>query len=209
MVRSFGNRRSIRLQDFDYSGEGWYFVTLATRFRHPFFRDPLLLRIAEENYLALPQQYPTLATNAWAVMPDHMHFLIHLDPPRDREGAAGGGVEGAGVKAHVRSRVRAQLNCALTSPSTGESPSPPIGISLAVDRLRPTLGQVVRSFKARVTRRAHQSGEVGFRWQRNYYERVIRNEEELLAVREYILLNPDVDRLQSTLETKESRTHGL
>ncbi len=27
-------------------------------------------------------------------------------------------------------------------------------------------------------------------WQRNYYERVIRNERELAAVREYIALNP-------------------
>ena len=63
--------------------------------------------------------------------------------------------------------------------------------------LNPTLGDVVGAFKSLVftvyldwieandpTRRAKF-------WQRNYYEHVIRNERELLAIRLYIRLNPD------------------
>jgi hypothetical protein len=49
----------------------------------------------------------------------------------------------------------------------------------------------VRSFKSAVTRRLHEHlANDGPVWQRNYYERVIRNDAELNGVREYIQNNP-------------------
>jgi REP element-mobilizing transposase RayT len=48
----------------------------------------------------------------------------------------------------------------------------------------------VRAFKAATTRQMHFLGTYDFRWQRNYYEHVIRNEDELDRVRQYILDNP-------------------
>lgn len=52
-----------------------------------------------------------------------------------------------------------------------------------------TLGEMVRTFKAASTRTIRRSG-TSFQWQRNYYEHVIRNENELARVREYIVNNP-------------------
>ena len=61
----------------------------------------------------------------------------------------------------------------------------------------PRLGDVIRWFKTMSTneymRRVRQAGWPPFPgrlWQRNYYERVIRNERELNAIRQYILNNP-------------------
>ena len=61
----------------------------------------------------------------------------------------------------------------------------------------PTLGDVVGAFKSLSTREyakgVHSHGWPGFPgrlWQRNYYERVIRTEDELLEVRDYIVNNP-------------------
>lgn len=60
------------------------------------------------------------------------------------------------------------------------------------------LGKVMRAFKSISAIRANRllnRGERPF-WQRNYYERVIRSESELFAVRQYIRDNPlgwDVD----------------
>jgi putative transposase len=57
----------------------------------------------------------------------------------------------------------------------------------------PTLGQVVGAFKSIVAtkwRKRNTPRHSARVWQRNYYERVIRDEEELNRVREYILLNP-------------------
>src|SRR5262249_53552295 len=50
----------------------------------------------------------------------------------------------------------------------------------------------VRSFKAAVTKQINEArhGRSISVWQRNYYERVIRNEEELHRIRQYIVNNP-------------------
>jgi len=54
------------------------------------------------------------------------------------------------------------------------------------------LGRLIGAFKTVSTKRINElhltSG--GPFWQRNYYEHIIRNEEELAEVREYILNNP-------------------
>ena len=54
-----------------------------------------------------------------------------------------------------------------------------------------TLGKIIRFFKARTS---HEIGSVAkslhFKWQRNYYEHIIRNEDKLNRIREYIQLNP-------------------
>jgi len=56
----------------------------------------------------------------------------------------------------------------------------------------PTVGAIVRAFKARCTHAINQfrntpSAPV---WQRNYYERVIRDDVEWDGVRQYIAENP-------------------
>lgn len=56
----------------------------------------------------------------------------------------------------------------------------------------PTLGNIVGAFKTVAARSINaRGGTTGQRvWQRNYYERVIRNEDELRYIREYIRNNP-------------------
>lgn len=56
--------------------------------------------------------------------------------------------------------------------------------------IAPKLGEIIRTFKALVTQRARAAGIDVFAWQRNYYEHVVRNDEELSRVRQYIEENP-------------------
>jgi len=55
-----------------------------------------------------------------------------------------------------------------------------------------SLGAIVGSFKSACTKRINElRGTPGLAvWQRNYHERIIRNDNELHAFREYILNNP-------------------
>jgi|SRR5579884_1429127 len=53
-----------------------------------------------------------------------------------------------------------------------------------------SIGAIVRSYKSAVTSRCRKIGFEYFQWQRNYYERIIRNEEELNRIRQYIQNNP-------------------
>jgi 2-C-methyl-D-erythritol 2,4-cyclodiphosphate synthase len=56
----------------------------------------------------------------------------------------------------------------------------------------PLLGNVIGSFKSASTRRINQSLGVqgALVWQRNYFEHVVRDEESLSAIRQYIRTNP-------------------
>ena len=54
----------------------------------------------------------------------------------------------------------------------------------------PTIGKIVRVFKAISAYEIHKNEILEFGWQRNYYERIIRNENELNQIRQYILDNP-------------------
>ena len=53
-----------------------------------------------------------------------------------------------------------------------------------------TLGKVIRHFKARTARLLHSEGFLDFRWQRLFYDRIIRDEDELNRIREYVIANP-------------------
>ena len=51
---------------------------------------------------------------------------------------------------------------------------------------------IVRSFKSAVTKQIHEihQSRTNVIWQKNYYEHVIRHDDELTRIREYILTNP-------------------
>jgi len=56
--------------------------------------------------------------------------------------------------------------------------------------LAPTVGEVVRGFKARCTRQVNLKQLKLKLWQRNYYEHIIRDEKSFIQILEYIENNP-------------------
>jgi putative transposase len=53
-----------------------------------------------------------------------------------------------------------------------------------------SVGSIIRAYKASVTSWCGKNGYKNFRWQRNYFEHIIRNEENMFRIREYIINNP-------------------
>ena len=53
-----------------------------------------------------------------------------------------------------------------------------------------SLSTIIRSYKSAVTRNCHKADFNYFAWQKNYFDRIIRNKWELMAFRKYILNNP-------------------
>jgi putative transposase len=67
----------------------------------------------------------------------------------------------------------------------------------APTRDAPTLGDIVGAFKSITTNECIRGIKTlewasfsGRLWQRNYYEHIIRNEKNLIAMRHYIRMNP-------------------
>jgi REP element-mobilizing transposase RayT len=162
---------SLRLKGYDYSQSGAYFVTLCTKNQVRYFENNESKNLVTEAWTSLPERFPTITLDEFTVMPNHLHFSIWLDPEV----------------------VGASIHCAqmLNDPKHRQRElQSPLGKRSSIDQYRPTLGQITRSLKARVTREIRRSGIKEFSWQRRYYDHVIRSEEALTRIREYISTNP-------------------
>lgn len=53
-----------------------------------------------------------------------------------------------------------------------------------------SIGSIIRSYKASVTKWCKENDYKKFKWQRNYFEHIIRNQEDHYRIREYIQNNP-------------------
>jgi REP element-mobilizing transposase RayT len=163
-------RRSIRLPGRDYSRENAYFVTVSTVGKTCVLGDIVngaLMpsdsgRIIADEWAALGKRFAAVYLDAWVVMPNHLHGIVWLRPESAQQ-------QGAQQRAPTR---------------PGQPPGVPTG--------RKPLGQIVGAFKTAVMRRINQrDGTPGQTiWQRNYYERVVRDQAELNRIRTYIRENP-------------------
>jgi putative transposase len=160
------HRRSVRLQGYDYSQAGAYFVTICTNDRALFFEDNAIREIAERCWLEIPDHFPTVELDEHIVMPNHVHGIIVTCG------------DGRGVRRGVQ--LKAPTNTIRN----------PDNVLSVISPHRNTLSVVVRTYKAAVTTLCHRAGRDDFAWQRNYHEHVIRNEGELNRIRQYIVDNP-------------------
>jgi putative transposase len=127
--------------------------------------------IVVECWEAIPRHFPHVECDAFVVMPNHIHgIVVIVDAPKP---------------GNSTSDVPVGAQHAAPLQTTNRSNSRP--------NVAPgSLGAIVRSFKSAVTKRTNRLRQVEGApvWQRNYYERIIRNERELNAYRDYILNNP-------------------
>jgi len=85
-LHRFHRRRSIRLQAYDYSRAGAYFITIVTQDRACLFGDLSngIMRLNEygeivrEEWLRTAQMRSTVALDAFVIMPNHLHGIIAL-----------------------------------------------------------------------------------------------------------------------------------
>jgi REP element-mobilizing transposase RayT len=163
------NRRSIRLDGYDYSQEGWYSVTICVQGHVCMFGDIVndQMRLNEAGFMVrtwwrkVGSKFPPVQTDRYIIMPNHFHGIVNV------KGQPHG-----------------------VAPTMNNATGQPCGFAS-------TLGNIVNWFKTMTTNQyirgvKHKGWSQfgGKLWQRNYYEHIIRNEEELNHVRQYITENP-------------------
>jgi REP element-mobilizing transposase RayT len=60
-----------------------------------------------------------------------------------------------------------------------------------------TISELIGAFKTTSSKMIHLAGQPDFKWQKSFYDHIIRDEKELHSVREYIVNNPmswDLDK---------------
>ncbi|MGH7963319.1 MAG: hypothetical protein ACRERD_16110, partial [Candidatus Binatia bacterium] len=80
------HRRSLRLQGYDYAQAGAYFATICTQQRECVFgkiaagemRLNEAGRMVERWWAKLTEKFPSVETDAFIIMPNHMHGIVVL-----------------------------------------------------------------------------------------------------------------------------------
>jgi putative transposase len=158
------SRRSIRLKSYDYSADGAYFITICVR-----HRECLLGKINDGQMIL--NQYGAIVRDVWEGLADLVSD-IEID-------------EYVIMPNHFHAII-----------SIDKSPeSTEVCKNLDIDdiktRRKMILPKAVGRFKMLTAKAINQSREIeGSFWQRNYYERVIRSEEDCQIIRQYIINNP-------------------
>jgi putative transposase len=160
-----GNRRSIRLPEYDYTSAGAYFVTICAQNRQCIFGDvhdhavvlsPAGITIHEE-WMRTQEIRPHVKLDYFVIMPNHLHgILIFTDHQEDKD----------------------------FQPVPSRKPRS--------HRAKGSLGSVIAGFKSSCTTRINQERGTPRQpvWQTRFWDRVVRNDEELERLREYIKTNP-------------------
>jgi putative transposase len=172
-------RRSIRLTGYDYSQTGAYFVTICTQNRECLFGDivdgEMGLNdagcIVKQCWDNIPAHFSHVELDEFIVMPNHVHGIIVI--------------VGAQFIAPCGTITPSNHNATNNDKNHGAMKQG------AINRA-PTIGEIVRVFKARCTHAINQTHNTPGHpvWQRNYYEHIIRDDEEINRIREYIIENP-------------------
>jgi putative transposase len=154
---------SNRLKGWDYGTPGYYFVTICTKNRVPWFGEikggemflSELGMIIEKELETTVQIRPNVGLDIWVVMPNHVHAILIIGE-ENRESVE----------------------------------TPQRGVSTNRNWRPGTLGAIINQYKSKCTKRIHAMGSIDFAWQARYYDHIIRNGKTLESIRAYILGNP-------------------
>ena len=192
----------MRLPGYDYSQAGGYYVTIVTQGRERLFGEIMgeemdlndAGEMVEKWWKELPNKFPSVTAEAFVVMPNHFHGIILISVGADlRVGPVSmenhvGLETGDGQKRgeHVGSPLQKDAMDGKMGAHTGAPLQP-----------NAPLSQIVQWFKTMSTNEYIRGVKqmdwkpfIGKLWQRNYYEHIIRNEEDYERIFNYIMSNP-------------------
>ncbi len=190
------HRRSIRLPDYDYAQPGGYVVTICVQGHVRLFGEVvegrMFLNPAGQMVHAVwndvSRRFPRAETDAFIVMPNHVHGIVVLT---GRSAPANPAVGASLVGAQNADAQPTDADAPNAPPSSGRAPTRGAPTS------SPSLGDVVGGFKSittvQYTRGVTNDGWPRFNkhlWQRNYYEHVLRERRDLDRTRRYVAENP-------------------
>jgi len=132
-------------------------------------------KTAQEYWLQIPKHFNHVELDEYVIMPNHIHGIIVIND------------KNVNIRRDVRSNAPTNANAKMNPENYYSRISPQSG----------SLGVIIRSYKSSVTRWCRKNKHDHFKWQRNYYEHIIRNDHELYEIRKYIINNPAQWQLDS------------
>ncbi len=157
---------SSRLQGWDYTNPGHYFVTICTEGGYDWFGKIIkgniklseVGKIVDYEWKNTARIRKNIHIGEWTIMPNHIHGIVIINYKVN--------VETSRRDVSEIIKVKGKL---LTANS---------------------LGSIIGQFKSICTKKVRLKGYFEFKWQTRFYDHVIRNEKEYYRIRNYIKNNP-------------------
>jgi putative transposase len=168
---------SARCQTWDYTSNGYYFITICTHNKQSFFGEIInaeikLSKIGEivaEEWQKTEQIRPNIQLDAWVIMPNHMHSILIINNPVE-------------TTHRVISDITINQNASTNENNTNTKKIPRSQSN--------SLGSIVGQFKSVCTKQIWMAGFTEFKWQARFHDRIIHDQESLNHTRKYIINNP-------------------
>ena len=212
------HRRSIRLKHYDYARAGYYFVTITTQNREHLFGEicdgEMVLNVAGEMvqrlWYDITHDFPNVALHDFVVMPNHIHGIIEIVDNENNLNTVGADSISAlqskqpnnmpsktvGAESIPALQSEQSNNMTLKANDISSKSNDTSSKQRADMESAPTLSTIVQSFKRHTTlqyiKMVKNNTLPPFNkriWQRNYYEHVVRDENDYVRIAEYIQNN--------------------
>lgn len=175
------HRRSIRLKGYDYSQAGLYFITICLQNRACLLGEIVdgemqlndAGKMIENEWLKLPERFPNIQLHEYMVMPNHFHAILEIVAQNDAV------AQNNGVDNSAQGQPQAKGQPQGVAPA-GKILGDMIGAFESI-----TTVEYIRGVKNKNWNRFNRK-----LWQRNYWEHIIRNENEYRRISQYIVNNP-------------------
>lgn len=187
----FKIEKQYRLKNWDYSNSGWYFVTICTKDRNVFFvgTDPCVRswnrkyqklcefplnkigEMVQKWWQKIPDKFNNVLLDEFIIMPDHIHGILV-----------------------IKNKIAQTHGSVPTKNQNNDGSVPTNNNKLGQVGL---LGEIIQWFKTMSTneyiKNVNENNWPKFNkriWQSRFYDRIIRNEKEYWAIKQYIKNNP-------------------
>lgn len=165
-------------------------------------------QIAQVHWQRLIRHFSHIRLDAFVVMPNHIHGIIEIVDVPEPSGT------GATLLTFTPGRGEAlsEQRSAWDPNVSDDNASPLRSVEPSTDRpfngpQSGSMGAIVGNYKSVSTRQINRSRRAPGTpvWQRNYHDRIIRNQQELDNIRAYIQTNPQnwaSDRLRLAMQSR-------
>jgi len=166
------NRKSLRLEKYNYSSEWLYFLTISIKDKLCLFweikNDKIKLfdawKMVEKHWLGLEKDFENIVLHDYVIMPNHFHWIIEIKYNNEK---------------WIENNKR--VNTRFT----------PTGGKFLYNKN--SISSIIQAFKSKTTHQyiqwVYDNNWNIFNkklWQKDFYEHIIRNEESYLKITEYI-----------------------
>jgi putative transposase len=173
----YNKNKPQRKKGYDYNLPGAYFVTICLENRRSLFgkivNETCELSqtgiIANKCWQAIPEHFKNVELGEYVVMPNHFHGIIFVYD----ENTVG--------QTHAFDYKQAESELSIDDKKKEH-----------VNKMHKKLSIIVGSFKSAVTKESNRlNPEINFAWQTSFYDHIVRDDEGLEYISDYIRRNPE------------------